>query len=103
MKQDQVQELRLQARRWALFAAVLVVAFVMIGLGTLLGGWSVKPLSERGYADAPLRVILAVAALWLLPAVLGPLSPTAGWALIAAAPIVFFLNAYFGVAVAALP
>ena len=70
--------------------------------GTVLGGWAVQPLRERGYADAPVRVILFVAALWLLPACLGPLAPSARLALLAAIPIVLLLNAYFGVGVAAL-
>jgi MFS family permease len=77
--------------------------FLLAGsAGTLVGGWSVKPLNDRGYSDAPVRLILIVAVLWLPPAALGPLSPSAGWALLAAAPIVFLLNAYFGVAVAGI-
>ena len=49
-----------------------------------------------------MRVILACALLWLLPAVLGPLAPTADLAVLAAAPILFFLNAYFGVGIAGI-
>jgi MFS family permease len=75
--------------------------FIVAGsLGTLAGGWSVKPLAERGFSDAPMRVILACALLWLVPATLGPLSPSPTQALFAAAPIIFFLNAYFGVGIA---
>lgn len=75
--------------------------FIVAGsLGTLAGGWSVKPLAERGFSDAPMRVILACALLWLIPATLGPLSPSPTQALFAAAPIIFFLNAYFGVGIA---
>ncbi|MDG1388787.1 MAG: MFS transporter [Halioglobus sp.] len=75
--------------------------FIVAGsLGTLAGGWSVKPLAERGFSDAPMRVILACALLWLVPATLGPLSPSPTLALFAAAPIIFFLNAYFGVGIA---
>jgi MFS family permease len=77
--------------------------FLVVGsLGTLTGGWSVLPLSRRGYRDAPMRVILATALLWVLPASLGPLAGTQFWAIVAACPIVFFLNAYYGVAVAAV-
>lgn len=77
--------------------------FIVAGsLGALAGGWSVQPLLRRGYSDAPLRVILACALLWLLPATLGPLAPTAGLAVLAAAPILFFLNAYFGVGIAGI-
>ena len=46
--------------------------------------------------------MLLVAALWLLPAVAGPLSGSAELAIWWAAPIVFFLNAHFGVGVAAV-
>ncbi|RLQ21871.1 MFS transporter [Seongchinamella sediminis] len=75
--------------------------FIIAGsLGTLAGGWSVQPLSERGYRDAPLRVVMICALLWLLPATAGPLSPSPGLAMLAAAPIIFFLNAYFGVGIA---
>lgn len=77
--------------------------FIIAGsLGALAGGWSVQPLGRRGYRDAPMRVILACALLWLLPAVLGPLAPTADLAVLAAAPILFFLNAYFGVGIAGI-
>ena len=75
--------------------------FIVAGsLGTLAGGWSVKPLSDRGYTDAPMRVVMICALLWLLPATAGPLSPSPGLAMLAAAPIIFFLNAYFGVGIA---
>jgi hypothetical protein len=49
-----------------------------------------------------MRVVFWVALLWLLPATFGPLMPTAQLALLAAVPIVFFLNSYFGVCIAAL-
>jgi len=75
--------------------------FLVAGsLGALAGGWSVEPLARRGYRDAPMRIILGCAVLWLLPATLGPLSSSAGLAIIAACPIIFFLNAYFGVGIA---
>jgi MFS family permease len=77
--------------------------FIVAGsLGAIAGGWSVQPLARRGYRDAPMRVILACALLWLLPATLGPLAPTADVAVLAAAPILFFLNAYFGVGIAGI-
>ncbi len=75
--------------------------FIVAGsLGALAGGWSVKPLADRGFTDAPMRVILTCALLWFVPATLGPLSPSPALALFAAAPIIFFLNAYFGVGIA---
>ncbi|WP_116364693.1 spinster family MFS transporter [Parahaliea mediterranea] len=77
--------------------------FLVAGsIGTLAAGWCVEPLHRRGYADAPVRLIGLIALLWIVPASLGPLSPSAGLALAAAAPIVFCLNAYYGVGVAAL-
>jgi MFS family permease len=79
------------------------MVFIIAGsLGTLAGGWSIRPLAARGFSDAPLRVILLCSLLWLLPAALGPLSSSAAVAMIAACPIVFFLNAYFGVGVAGI-
>jgi MFS family permease len=77
--------------------------FIVAGsLGTLLGGFSARPLRARGYPDASMRLILVIALLWLLPATLGPLFADSRWALWAAVPIVFFLNSYFALAVAAL-
>lgn len=77
--------------------------FIVAGsLGTIIGGWSAGPLQRRGYADANMRLVMIVALLWFFPAVAGPLLPTAELALWAAAPIVFFLNAYFAVSIAAL-
>jgi MFS family permease len=79
------------------------LVFIIAGsLGTLVGGWSSRPLARRGYRDANMRVVFWVALLWLLPATFGPLMPTAQLALLAAVPIVFFLNSYFGVCIAAL-
>jgi MFS family permease len=77
--------------------------FIVAGsIGTLLGGFSARPLQERGYADASMRLILVIALLWLLPASLGPLFADSRFALWAAVPIVFFLNSYFALAIAAL-
>lgn len=77
--------------------------FIVAGsVGTLLGGFSAKPLRARGYPDASMRLIMVIALLWLLPATLGPMSADSRWALWAAVPIVFFLNSYFALAIAAL-
>ncbi len=77
--------------------------FIVAGsLGALLGGFSAKPLRERGFEDASMRLIVWIALLWLLPAVLGPLSPNSSLAIWAAVPIVFFLNSYFALAISAL-
>ncbi|TXS91935.1 MFS transporter [Parahaliea maris] len=77
--------------------------FLVAGsLGTVAAGWCVQPLIRRGYLDAPVRLIGLIALLWIVPASLGPLAPSATLALLAAGPIVFCLNAYYGVGVAAL-
>ena len=77
--------------------------FIFAGsAGTLLGGFSAKPLLDRGYADAALRLIVGIALLWLLPASLGPLASSSQMALWAAVPIVFFLNSYFALAISSL-
>ncbi len=77
--------------------------FIVAGsLGTLAGGWAAGPLMRRGYPDANMRLVLIVALLWVWPAVAGPLAPTGQWAMLLALPIVFFLNSYFGVCIAAL-
>jgi hypothetical protein len=77
--------------------------FILAGsAGTLLGGFSAAPLRARGYSDASMRLILWIALLWLPPAVLGPLLGDRQLALWAAVPIVFFLNSYFALAIAAL-
>ena len=77
--------------------------FIVAGsAGALIGGYSARPLANRGYADASMRLILWISLLWLLPAALGPLSADSQMALLAAVPIVFFLNSYFALAIAAL-
>src|SRR5690606_24685600 len=77
--------------------------FIVAGsVGTLLGGFSARPLHARGYADASMRLILLIALLWMLPATLGPLLNDSRLALWAAVPRVFFLNSYFALAIAAL-
>lgn len=77
--------------------------FILAGsAGTLLGGFSARPLRARGYQDASMRLILWIALLWLPPAALGPLLGDQRLALWAAVPIVFFLNSYFALAIAAL-
>jgi MFS family permease len=77
--------------------------FIVAGsVGALLGGFSAKPLRERGFEDASMRLIVWIALLWLLPATLGPLSSSSSLALWAAVPIVFFLNSYFALAISAL-
>jgi MFS family permease len=71
-------------------------------LGTLFGAWFSGFLSKKGYKDASVRVVTFVALLWLVPSILAPLMPNLAWGFIMAVPCVFFLNAYFGVAIASL-
>ena len=79
------------------------LVFILAGsAGALAGGFSAAPLMARGYRDADMRLIMWIALLWLPPAALGPLLADRQWAVWAAVPIVFFLNAYFGLAIAAL-
>lgn len=71
-------------------------------LGTLFGAFLSHWLGRRGYADAGIRTVLLVAVLWLVPAIAAPLMPDLQWAFILAAPCIFLLNGYFGVAIAAV-
>lgn len=77
--------------------------FIVFGsLGALAGGWLAGRLRRGGVADANMRLVLLVALAWWPAAVAAPLSGDARTALWLAAPSLFFLNAYFGVAIAAL-
>ncbi len=88
-----------RATAGSLFGTVFIVAG---SLGTLAGGWSPVLLRRLGYEDANMRVVMLVPLLWVVPAVAGPLATSATWAVVLAVPIVFFLNSYFGVCIAAL-
>lgn len=72
------------------------------GLGTLGGGFFVGWLARRGYRDANFRIIMLTALAWLVPAVAGPLMPTAELALWSVTPTLFLFNFYFGGAFAGL-
>jgi MFS family permease len=77
--------------------------FIVFGsLGALWGGWIAGYLQRKGYRDANMRLVMMVSLCWVFPGVMGPLIPDERWALWAAAPVLFFLNSYFGVAIAAL-
>ena len=71
-------------------------------LGTLFGAAFSAYLARGGHCDAGLKVMLIVAILWLLPAIAVYFMPSLYLAYFLAAPCVFFLNAYFGVAIAAI-
>lgn len=79
------------------------IIFIIAGsLGALVGGWAVQPLINRGYTDAPIRVILCAACLWPIPACLGPLASTKEIGLLAAWPIVFFISSYYAAQVSGI-
>ena len=63
--------------------------------GTLAG-------AQRGHADAEIRWVSVAPALILPPALLAPLMPSFTLALLVSIGVVFTLNVYFGVAIAAL-
>ncbi|MFK8051232.1 MAG: spinster family MFS transporter [Halioglobus sp.] len=88
-----------RAEAGSMFGLIFIVAG---SLGTILGGWSVKPLLERGYSDASVRIVMWIAIIWMVPAAIGPMLPSGSLALWAAVPIVLFLNSYFGVCIAAI-
>jgi MFS family permease len=87
------------AEAGAQFGTIFLVAG---SAGTLLGGFSARPLYDRGYRDASVRIILWISLLWLVPAVWGPAFASGKFAVWAAVPIVFFLNSYFALAIAAI-
>lgn len=88
-----------RAEAGSMFGLIFIIAG---SAGTILGGWSVKPLLQRGYSDASIRIVMWIAIIWMIPAAIGPMLPTGTLALWAAVPIVFFLNSYFGVCIAAI-
>lgn len=88
-----------RAEAGSMFGMIFIVAG---SAGTILGGWSVKPLLQRGYSDASVRIVMWIAIIWMVPAAIGPMLPSGSLALWAAVPIVFFLNSYFGVCIAAI-
>lgn len=77
--------------------------FIVFGsLGALAGGFMSSWLNKKAYLDANMRLVMLVALAWLIPAVLGPQAMQESSAFWAAAPCLFLLNSYFGVAIAAL-
>lgn len=71
-------------------------------LGTVFGAALSGYMSRRGYQDAGIRVILIIAALWLLPSIVVTQVPTLQMAYWVSAPCIFCLNAYFGLSIAAI-
>tara|TARA_R110000868_G_scaffold407117_1_gene688236 strand:- start:1056 stop:2381 length:1326 start_codon:yes stop_codon:yes gene_type:complete len=76
--------------------------YLIFGTAGAFGGALLSEFfTKRGHEDANLRTIMFVA-IALIPMAAGTLMPNAQLALIAAMPTVFFLNAFFGVSIAAL-
>lgn len=76
--------------------------YLIFGTAGAFGGALLSEfLSKRGHEDANLRTVMFVAVA-LIPMAAGTLMPSPTLALIAAAPTVFLLNAFFGVSIAAL-
>ena len=77
--------------------------FIIAGsLGALAGSGFAGFLARRGVVDGNVRIIVFVALAWIVPGVLGPIMPSPEAALMMAAPSLFFLNGYAGVAIAGL-
>lgn len=79
-----------------------MINIVAGSLGAIAIGWLVQPMVQRGTIDAPARMLLIVAALVMLPAALGPLSPNPTLAVILACPAMFLLNGFYGPGITAL-
>ncbi len=82
-------------------AAQFGLIYVLAGSAGALGGGVYATWLQRRHADASLRMVVHVAWAALVPAVAAPLAPTAAGSLALLVPLVFLLNAYFGVAIAA--
>ncbi|WP_317930837.1 MFS transporter [Halioxenophilus sp. WMMB6] len=79
------------------------IIYIIAGsLGALVIGWLVQPMVKKGFTDAPARMLLIIACCLLLPAALGPLSPSPTLAVILACPTMFLLNGFYGPAMTAL-
>ena len=86
----------------ALIGRQFGLIFIFAGsAGALSGGWLAGWLGRRR-ADANLLLVLMAALLAFFPGVAGPLMPTETGALWMSAPILFLMNSFFGVAIAAL-
>ena len=70
--------------------------------GTLAGAWFAGALQNRGYDDANMRLVMIAALVLVLPATIGPLTPTSSLALAFGSFVVFVHYPHFGVAMAAV-
>ncbi len=79
-----------------------LINIVVGSLGAIAIGWLVQPMVRRGIIDAPVRMMLIIAGLVLIPTALGPLSPTPTLAIVLACPTMFLLSGFYGPGMTAL-
>jgi MFS family permease len=82
-------------------ASAFGLIYVLAGSAGALSGGAYASWLQRRHTDANLRMVVHVAIAACVPAVLAPLMPTATLSLVLITPLVFLLNAYFGVSIAA--
>lgn len=75
--------------------------YVLAGSAGALCSGAYASRLQRRHADASLRMVVHVAIAAWLPAIAAPLMPSAMTSLLVVVPLVFLLNAYFGVSIAA--
>lgn len=87
----------------ALLGPQFGLMFIIAGsLGAISGGSFAGWLRRRGVPDANARLVMWVAIAWCVPGTAAPLVDNYAWAFWLAAPSLFLLSSYFGVAIAAL-
>lgn len=79
-----------------------VILLIFGGAGIYCGGWTADFLYKKGRKESTFIIASSCAALTFLPATLYPLMPSAVWAFVVLAPMVFFSSAPWGIAVSAL-
>jgi MFS family permease len=79
-----------------------LINIIVGSLGAITIGWFVQPMVRRGIIDAPVRMMLIIACLVLVPATLGPLCPTPTLAIVLACPTMFLLSGFYGPGMTAL-
>ena len=72
------------------------------GSGVYCGGWLADILQRKGRNDAVFMSALIFALCGIIPTIFSPLMPSANWAFILIAPMVFCTSAPWGLAVAAI-
>lgn len=85
-------------------AGIIYGALLLIfgGSGVYCGGWLADKLQRNGHNGAVFLSTLIFALCGILPTIFSPLMPTATWAFILIAPMIFCTSAPWGLAVAAI-